>query len=61
MIHLFFHDEVSDLLRIPKDWSQAALLPVAYYAADDCKPAHRLPAADLTYWDTWGSTISGRS
>ena len=53
MIHLFFHDEVSELLRIPKDWSQAALLPVAYYASDDCKPAHRLPAADLTYWDTW--------
>jgi len=60
-IHLFFHDEVSELLGIPKDWTQAALLPVAYYTGDDFKPAHRLPASDLTYWDTWGSTISARS
>jgi len=60
-IHLFFHDEVSELLGIPQDWTQAALLPVAYYTGDDFKPAHRLPAADLTYWDTWGSTINSRS
>ena len=55
-IRLFFDDEVSELLGIPKDWTQAALLPVAYCTGDDFKPAHRLPAADLTYWETWGST-----
>ncbi len=54
-IHLAFHDEVSQLLGIPADWTQSALLPVAYYTGDDFKPAPRLPAADLTHWDSWGS------
>jgi nitroreductase len=54
-IHLFFHDEVSELLGIPSDWTQSVLLPVAYYTGDDFKPAPRLPAADLTHWDSWGS------
>jgi nitroreductase len=52
-IHLFHHDEVSDLLGIPRDWTQAALLPVAYYTGDDFKPAHRLPAASMIHYDTW--------
>ncbi len=53
-IHLFFHDEVSELLGIPKEWTQAALFPVAYYTGDDFKPAHRLPAASMIHRDTWG-------
>jgi nitroreductase len=43
-IHLFFHDEVSELLGIPPDWTQTALFPVAYFTGDDFKPAHRLAA-----------------
>jgi nitroreductase len=53
-IHLFAHDEVSELLGIPKEWTQTVLFPVAYYTGDDFKPAHRLPAAQMTHWDTWG-------
>jgi nitroreductase len=54
-IHLFFESEVSELLGIPADWSQAALFPVAYYTGDDFRPAHRLPAASMTHWDSWGA------
>jgi nitroreductase len=43
-IHLFHHDEVSELLGIPPDWTQTALFPVAWFAGDDFKPAHRLSA-----------------
>ena len=53
-IHLFFHDDVSELLGIPADWTQSVLFPVAYYTGDDFRPAHRLPAAQMTHWDTWG-------
>ena len=54
-IHLFFEQDVAQLLGIPEDWTQAALLPVAYYTGDDFKPAERLPASSLTHWDAWGA------
>ena len=54
-IHLFFEREVSELLGIPDDWTQAALFPVAYSTGDDFKPAHRLPAAGITHWNAWGA------
>jgi nitroreductase len=53
-IHLFHHDEVSELLGIPQEWTQTVLFPVAYYTGDDFKPAHRLPAAPMIHRDTWG-------
>lgn len=53
-IHLFFEADVSALLGIPPEWTQAALLPVAYYTGDDFRPAPRLPARDLTHWNSWG-------
>jgi nitroreductase len=55
-IHLFFHDEASELLAIPPEWTQTALFPVAYYTGDDFRPAHRLPAGPMIHHDTWGST-----
>jgi nitroreductase len=54
-IHLFFEKDVAALLGIPDDWTQVALFPVAYYTGDDFKPAHRLPAAQMTHWDSWGT------
>ena len=54
-IHLFHEAEIASLLGIPNDWTQTALFPVAYYTGDDFKPAHRLPAANMTHWDSWGS------
>lgn len=54
-IHLFHEQEIAQLLGIPDGWTQTALFPVAYYTGDDFKPAHRLPASQMTHWDTWGS------
>ena len=54
-IHLFFHDQVSELLGIPEEWTQTALFPVAYYTGDDFKPAHRLDPASMIHHDSWGS------
>jgi len=55
-IHLFFEKEIAALLGIPDDWTQTALFPVAYYTGDDFRPAHRLPAADMTHWNGWGQS-----
>jgi nitroreductase len=54
-IHLFREKQVAEALGIPAGVTQAVLLPVAYYKGKDFKPAKRLPARELTYWDTWGS------
>ena len=52
-LHLRYEKEIAELLEIPGDVTQAALLPVAYYTGEDFKPAKRIPTADLTYWNTW--------
>jgi nitroreductase len=53
-LHLPHEKEVAELLGIPDNVTQAALLPVAYFTGDDFKPAFRLPARERTYWDGWG-------
>jgi len=55
-LHLYREREVAELLGIPKDYTQLALIPVAYYTGDDFKPAKRVPASEITFWDTWGDT-----
>ena len=55
-LHLAFEKEVGELLNIPETMTQTALLPVAYFKGDDFKPAKRIPARELTYWDQWGHT-----
>ena len=54
-LHLQFEKEVSALLGIPADYTQAALLPVAWLKGGDLKSAKRLPARELTGWNAWGS------
>jgi len=53
-LHLMYEQEAADLLGIPADVTQAALLPVAYFTGTDFKPAKRLPATEHIHWDTWG-------
>ncbi len=46
--------QAADLLGIPFDkYSQAGLFPIAYTKGTDFRPAKRLPAEQLTHWDTW--------
>jgi nitroreductase len=52
-LHLRYEKEIAALLDIPGSFTQAALLPVAYFSGEDFKPAKRIPAAELTYWNTW--------
>lgn len=56
-LHLNYEREVSDLLNIPADYTQLALIPAAYYTGDDFQPANRRPASEITYWDNWGDTL----
>jgi len=53
-LHLSYEKEVAELLGIPAEITQAALMPVAHFTGDDFKPAKRIPATQLTYWDAWG-------
>ena len=53
-LHLRYAQEAADLLGIPENMIQVALLPVAYFTGDDFSPAKRVPARELTYWDSWG-------
>ena len=53
-LHLRYAPEAAELLGIPENMMQVALLPVAYFTGDDFNPAKRVPARKLTYWDSWG-------
>lgn len=55
-LHLVFEREAAEVLGVPADVTQVALLPVAYFKGADFKPATRLPARERTYWNTWGAT-----
>ena len=47
-------ERAAELLGIPHDrFSQAGLFPIAYTQGTDFKPASRLPASEVSHWDTW--------
>jgi nitroreductase len=55
-LHLLGEGEkqAADLLGIPYDkYSQGGLFPIAYTKGTDFRPAKRLPAEQLSHWDTW--------
>jgi nitroreductase len=46
--------QAAELLGIPFDqYAQGGLFPIAYTKGTDFRPAKRLPAEQLTHWDTW--------
>jgi nitroreductase len=46
--------QAAEILGIPFDqYAQGGLWPIAYTQGTDFKPAKRLPAEQLTHWDTW--------
>lgn len=55
-LHLLHEAEAAELLGVPDDFLQVALLPVGYFTGEDFKPAKRKPVEQLTSWNTWGST-----
>jgi nitroreductase len=55
-LHLLGEGEkqAAELLGIPFDsYTQGGLFPIAYTKGTDFKLAKRLPAEQLTHWDTW--------
>ncbi len=57
-LHLLKEKEAAELLGVPDDVTQVALLPVAYTVGTDFKPAKRPPVENITYWDEWGAASS---
>ncbi|MBM7787266.1 nitroreductase family protein [Tenggerimyces flavus] len=54
--HLAFEQEAAEILGIPANVTQAAMLPIAYTKGTDFKPAERPPIEDITYWNGWGTS-----
>ncbi len=52
-LHLGFENEAAEILGIPENVVQTALLPVAYTLGTDFKRAARPPVAGITHWNTW--------
>ena len=52
-LHLVHEKEAAELLGIPEDVMQVALLPVAYTLGTDFKRASRPPVANITHWNAW--------
>ncbi|MCL2585018.1 MAG: nitroreductase family protein [Streptosporangiales bacterium] len=46
--------QAAEVLSIPyESYSQGGLFPIAYTKGTDFRPAKRLPAAELTHWNSW--------
>jgi nitroreductase len=46
--------QAAEILGIPFDkYAQGGLFPIAYTKGNDFKPAKRLPAEQLSHWNTW--------
>jgi len=56
-LHLALADEAAEILEIPSDVTQCALLPVAYTVGSEFKQATRRPPEHITYWNTWKSPL----
>ncbi len=54
-LHLFREAEAAKLLGIPDDYSQVALLPVAFTKGTDFKPAARPKSETITSFDRWSA------
>jgi nitroreductase len=52
-LHLPHEKEASELLGIPDDYTQVALIPTAYFTGTTFKPAQRPPASSITHWEKW--------
>jgi nitroreductase len=52
-LHLAHEKEAAELLGLPDNVLQVALLPVAYTIGTDFKRAKRPPVAGITHWNGW--------
>lgn len=52
-LHLAYEREVAELLGIPSDVRQGALIPTAHTIGTDFRPAKRAPLDEVVHWDRW--------
>lgn len=52
-LHLAYEAEVAEVLGLPADIRQAALIPTAYAVGTTFKRAHRTPLAEVLHVDHW--------
>ncbi len=52
-LHLIHEKEAAEVLGLPDNVLQVALLPVAYTIGTDFKRAKRPPVANITHWNKW--------
>ena len=52
-LHLPHEREVAELLGLPEDVRQGALVPTAYYTGETFRPAPRQPLDDVLHLDRW--------
>jgi nitroreductase len=59
--HLALETEAAELLAIPADVVQVALVPVAHLVGDDLHAGPRRPVEEVTSWNGWGRPLITRS
>ena len=52
-LHLLFEKEVAEILGLPDDIHQAALITVGYYTGESFKPAPRWDMEQKIHWNGW--------
>jgi nitroreductase len=53
-LHLRYEREVAERLGVPyATYTQAALLPVAYFTGETFRPAERVPLDSIVHWERW--------
>lgn len=52
-LHLKYEKEAAEVLGLPANVHQAALIPTAFYTGDTFKPAPRVPLEDVVHIDRW--------
>jgi nitroreductase len=52
-LHMRYEKEISELLGMPDDLRQGALIPTAYYIGDTFRPAPRQPLDNALHVNSW--------
>ncbi|GAA2426434.1 nitroreductase family protein [Actinomadura vinacea] len=52
-LHLAYEREVAEVLNLPENVRQGALLPTAYYTGETFKPAPRVPLDEVLHLEQW--------
>ena len=55
-LHLVHEKEAAELLGLPDDYTQVALIAVAFYTGDTFRRAERPAPETITHWDGWATS-----